>query len=211
MFRSGRHESLTSAGWRSLRAAGVTTVIDLRNEPERGRTDTDPVVDASDSEGIDIVTAPTEAPDDPAFRELCGPWLDHPRSYPENLRLYPEKFAVVFRSIADAPGGVLVHCSGGRDRTGLVVAMLLSLAGVSARAVADDYARAFRVASRADRDAARPRETVHDDDAIEARVGERARTLAGWVREFDAVRYLRGAGLTEQAVAHLAARLRDDG
>ena len=37
-------------------------------------------------------------------------------------------------------GGVVVHCHGGKDRTGIVVALLLSLAGVPRETVVEDYA-----------------------------------------------------------------------
>jgi protein-tyrosine phosphatase len=39
------------------------------------------------------------------------------------------------------PGGVLFHCVGGRDRTGLVAIAALAAAGVEPDAIADDYAR----------------------------------------------------------------------
>jgi protein tyrosine/serine phosphatase len=49
--------------------------------------------------------------------------------------------AAVARAIATAvEGGVLVHCHGGKDRTGTVVAVLLNLVGVPDDAIADDYA-----------------------------------------------------------------------
>ncbi len=94
----------------------------------------------------EIVTrnTPTEDPGDPHFLETCGPWLDHPRSYAPNIAMYPHLFAGVFRAIADAPGPVLVHCAAGRDRTGMITAMLLSLTGVEHQAIAEDYERAFR-------------------------------------------------------------------
>ena len=44
------------------------------------------------------------------------------------------------RSIARAEGAALVHCAAGKDRTGVVVALALTVAGVPARAVAADYA-----------------------------------------------------------------------
>src|SRR4051794_35514754 len=40
-----------------------------------------------------------------------------------------------------APGGVLVHCAGGRDRSGMTAMLVLALAGVTPAAIADDYAR----------------------------------------------------------------------
>ena len=39
------------------------------------------------------------------------------------------------------PGGVLFHCVGGRDRTGIVAIVLLSIAGVAPQLIAEDYAR----------------------------------------------------------------------
>ncbi|MGF7473864.1 tyrosine-protein phosphatase, partial [Salmonella enterica subsp. enterica serovar Minnesota] len=50
-------------------------------------------------------------------------------------------FAAVLGAVAEAPDGpVAVHCAVGRDRTGLVVAMMLSLAGVSDDVITEDYA-----------------------------------------------------------------------
>ncbi len=37
----------------------------------------------------------------------------------------------VFKTIANASGGVLYHCTAGKDRTGVVSAILLSFLGVS--------------------------------------------------------------------------------
>jgi protein tyrosine/serine phosphatase len=44
-------------------------------------------------------------------------------------------------AMAHAPdGGVVVHCVSGKDRTGLVVALLLALVGVPDAVIAEDYA-----------------------------------------------------------------------
>lgn len=43
-------------------------------------------------------------------------------------------------AIADAPpGGVVVHCAVGKDRTGMIVALVLSALGVPEKEIADDY------------------------------------------------------------------------
>ncbi|WP_407357791.1 tyrosine-protein phosphatase [Microbacterium sp. LTA6] len=218
VYRSGRPETLTDAGWTALRGAGVSTVIDLRNEPERKRRETDPQVSDDHSAGVDIVHAPTEDPDDAEFMRVCGPWLDHPRSYADNLQMYPEKAAAVFTAIADAQGAVLVHCAGGRDRTGMISAMLLALTGAEPEAIADDYAAAFREASRRHaRDLpAAPLpgqggyvEPMFSDDEIEERIADRVAVLRDWIAELDVRAYLRAAGVDSVRLDALAARLRD--
>ena len=95
-------------------------------------------------EGITVVHAPTENPSDADFLAECGPWLDHPRSWSPNLRFYPDKIARVFEAIAAAESPVLVHCAGGRDRTGMIGSMLLALAGPSMPAPASGCRRRMR-------------------------------------------------------------------
>ena len=60
-------------------------------------------------------------------------------SYLHLLEAFRENFGHAVRAIAQADGTVCVHCMGGRDRTGLVTAVLLRLAGVSVADVAEDY------------------------------------------------------------------------
>ena len=125
-------------------SGGLSRVVDLRNEAERGRNEQHPVIDEIAANDTVVVHAPTEDPDDPDFLAECGPWLDSPRSWTPNAARYPEKFARVFTAIADAPGPMLIHCAGGRDRTGMVASMLLSLANVEHAAIAAHYEQGFR-------------------------------------------------------------------
>ncbi|MCR6673978.1 MAG: tyrosine-protein phosphatase [Devosia ginsengisoli] len=54
--------------------------------------------------------------------------------------------AQVLRIIADAPpGAVLFHCTAGKDRTGIVAALLLGIAGVEAALIVEDYALTARL------------------------------------------------------------------
>lgn len=45
------------------------------------------------------------------------------------------------RRIADAEGPILVHCAAGKDRTGMVIALVLAALGVDADAIVADYHR----------------------------------------------------------------------
>ena len=60
------------------------------------------------------------------------------RSYFEMLERR-EAPAQVLRAVAHAPGGVLFHCTAGKDRTGCTAALLLTLAGVSRADILADY------------------------------------------------------------------------
>ncbi len=52
----------------------------------------------------------------------------------------PEAFRAIFDALAESDGGIVFHCYAGKDRTGLVAAMLLSIAGVRDEAIATDFA-----------------------------------------------------------------------
>lgn len=139
VVRSDSVRRLTDAGWRSLAEHGVRTVLDLRTHGELAE-------DAPREVGIDVVhvSVMPEA-DDPFWPEMQalaraeGP--STARMYLETVRRFGDRYAHAVGVVAQAPpGGVVVHCHSGKDRTGLVVAFLLRLAGVSVDHVADDYA-----------------------------------------------------------------------
>lgn len=215
VWRSGAPEPMTPTGWAEALDAGLTTVVDLRN-PAEIRQARDRMPDAARSDGIVTRNTPTEDPGDPHFLEACGPWLDHPRSYAPNIAMYPHLFGGVFRAIADAPGPVLVHCAAGRDRAGMITAMLLSLAGVERHAIVDDYEQAFRgtthrggIAYDVGQGAwvQQPGETWTAQQ-LDERVRERRAVLLEWLAELDMLAYLRYAGLSEERIRSLRDRLR---
>ena len=208
IYRMGRSEWLTARGWQQADDAGVRTVIDLRNAAEIGRRDTDPVVPPSAVRGIRFLNLPTQEPDDPDFTALTGPYMSSPRFYPENLRRWPEKFAAIARAVADAPpGGVVLHCSAGRDRTGLVTALLLGVAGVRPADIAADYRAALTGINDWHRIQRQPRERPLDDAELEARGRTAEAELLDVLRNFDAAAYLRRAGAGAGTLDRLRSRL----
>jgi protein-tyrosine phosphatase len=61
--------------------------------------------------------------------------------YLQMLDRYRQGVAEAMTAVASAPeGAVLIHCAAGKDRTGLISALLLGLAGVPAETIAADYA-----------------------------------------------------------------------
>lgn len=131
LIRSDSQSRLTSESAAAVRAYGVSRIIDLRRESE---CEHDPSPFAADELYRNI---PVQ---DPSDRDVN----DHQTLadiYQALIDRRPGLFASAVASIADAPpGGVLVHCAGGKDRTGLVVALALSIAGVPPELIAADYA-----------------------------------------------------------------------
>jgi len=135
LVRSDSPDRLTPTGWDAVRAHGIRTIVDLRNEDEYGTT--------AWPSGFDVVRLPLDGmEDDPEFwqRWGSGPQFGTPLYYRPHLDHLPERSARVIAAIARAqPGGVLVHCVGGRDRTGQVAMLVLALIGVPPEAIAADY------------------------------------------------------------------------
>jgi protein-tyrosine phosphatase len=132
---------LSSDGKKALIAYGVKTIIDLRSayeldidpppfassngQPGFPRYINLPLMDESDNVGMEAINKA------PSLTEIYSVIIDR---YQENIARVMKAFA------AEANGTILYHCHSGRDRTGLVTAMLLSLAGVDDTAIAKDYA-----------------------------------------------------------------------
>jgi protein-tyrosine phosphatase len=116
---------------RVLADYGVRTVIDLRSPRE-------------------LVDRPNPLRDHPGYRHipmLVDRDLEHVRDFRDMTRTYRwqvdnrgEAVAEILRAIAAAAeGGVLFHCLAGKDRTGVISALLLALAGVDRPSLVEDY------------------------------------------------------------------------
>lgn len=205
LCRSGRTETITPAGWRSAQKAGLTTVIDLRCANETGPRAT--------ADGIAFVHRPIEDQANASFIEQWGEHLSDPRYYPAALDFFPDLMANAFTAIAEAPGPVLFHCSAGRDRTGLMSALLLRLNGATTESILNDYERGVRGYNDALRSGLMP--TSHaparSDDYLVDAIAERRATLATWIDSLDVATFLRkDAKLPEHAIARLASLLRPE-
>lgn len=116
--RGPRRESLSVEGWDAAERWGLRSIVDLRNECEVGRREGDPVAHAPVH--VRVHRSPIEDHTDPEFRRLCLPILDSPEYWKHHARLQPSLVLSTLTTIAEAEPGVLVHCSAGRDRTGMV-------------------------------------------------------------------------------------------
>ncbi len=138
LVRSDNLQSLNSAGQEAMVAYGVTTVIDLRSESE---------VATSPSPFAAPETPATQPPayahlpliDDATMLKLAEA-SDMFERYLMMLEHRAAAFIGIFSTLAKADGTVVFHCFAGKDRTGMVAAMSLALAGVDVDSIAADYA-----------------------------------------------------------------------
>jgi protein-tyrosine phosphatase len=205
LLRADDLVQLTPAGISALASFGVETVVDLRWPEE-------------------VAASPSPLP-----RELAGvsyrqvsllsgssaAWLERTGDCPKELfkclvlEHAREELLRVLQIIAAAdPGPLLFHCVAGKDRTGVIAALLLAAADVEPSAIAYDYAasterlreaylhRYAKVGSAEILEAVRcPEEGVHN---MLAHLNERGGVHA----------YLLDIGLTPDEIARLRARLR---
>lgn len=133
---------LTEAGWRALLAHGVRTVIDLRSPIEIEMDGYTLPAYASGVEHLEIAMLPQDAEMSRLLESTTCPGEE----YILFVERYRERIANVLRAMAAArSGGVLYHCQGGKDRTGIITALLLALVGVPEQVIIADYAASQRL------------------------------------------------------------------
>ena len=127
------------------------------------------------------------------------------------------KLVRVFRLALEADGPVLVHCAAGKDRTGVVSAMLLSAVGVRRDAIIADYVRTdrnmFRVLQRLEMAPALPPGVTEEDvrDLISTPVEAIERVLSRFEEhEGAATGWLGEHGVTEDELSRWRRRFLDE-
>ena len=173
LVRTDNHDRLEAAGLTAIRSYGVSRIIDLRWAWEALKYPSPLAAD----ERYRLV---------PACFDPIGDEDIPSDSYRLMVDASRDRLAAVLAAIAEAPpGAVVLHCHARRDRTGLVVALALSLTGASVDSIAADYALS--------------------GGSIPATM---VNTLAHLEAEYGGVaEYLIGSGLTPGQLAAVRARL----
>jgi len=139
---------------------------------------------------------------------VCGHYLGY-------LEDRPDQIVGALRTIARAEGAALVHCAAGKDRTGVVVALALTVAGVPAPAVAADYAASGERTEAIMARLRRSRLYAGDIDSKPADLHRpRAETMTAFLEQMDAryggvVQWLADHGLGAADLHALRVKLRE--
>lgn len=145
LYRSGHFGKLSAVNQPKVLALDFATIVDLRYAGERDADVSPWGKDRGDcvlfhdgdrlKESPHIELLRTNALTPSSARDF---YLTLYKELPFDP-LYRELFAATVRRIAVKPGRVLIHCSAGKDRTGIFCALLLNLLGVSPADIESDY------------------------------------------------------------------------
>ena len=197
VVRSDSIRSLTDAGWQALVDYGVRKAVDLRSD-----------FDVADDPPADLPIEVIRIPVDGNQVPVVSQWPSMQQAYAGLLNRFSREFASAVSVIARSDEPVVVHCLVGRDRTGLVSALILRLAGVELDAIATDHARSDEYLS--------PWWQPWHDDAPDEETRERRirvttmpdGAMADVMADLDARAYLIEAGADPQDLDTLVLRLR---
>lgn len=151
LFRSDVLTRLTDADYARLNGLGITLVCDLRGRDERRDA---PTVWANGSPTF-ILAPLTEDAQGRSTTSVVGALASGSMTLAQGQQAFEDfyariaidsaaKIGVVMRTIAAAETPALFHCTGGRDRTGLIAALTLEMLGVPREAILADYVASNR-------------------------------------------------------------------
>jgi protein-tyrosine phosphatase len=158
LFRSVALDDASNDDLGALEAAGVMTVFDMRTAEERERRP-DRLPEGAALVVVDVLADDGDADYHAVVAHLREPELldatlevedleqFNVASYRDFVRLGSarDSYGRFYRELARNNGAFLVHCTGGKDRTGWGVAALMTFLGVPEESVLEDYLRSDAV------------------------------------------------------------------
>ena len=202
-FRAGRQDRMTAEDLERLAAMGVKSQIDLRKTDEISDQGRGPLPGMG-AEYHNIPVIPDGGVDQLA--RLVGDTGISGRRYLGYLEFEGDTWLRIFDVLAEANDHpVLVHCTAGKDRTGVTTAFLLSILGVHRDVIDADYLLTNRDVARQvaflDEQGLLPEGLSRADMMHAAGVPETAMSdfLDGLdERHGGALAYLRSVGVTDE-------------
>ncbi len=136
-YRAGRQDRMTQADLEQAKALGIRTQIDLRGPIEIEDQGRGPLVDmGADYHNLQVI------PEGGSLRlsQLVGDTAISGRRYLGYLEFGPDTWLRMFNIFASSESApIVIHCTAGKDRTGVSTAFLLSVLGVDRDIIEADY------------------------------------------------------------------------
>lgn len=209
----------SNAEWResdrdAYASLGLKTVIDLRCDVELEESPTK----WPDATSATLISIPIEDGAPGTSTDLLAPYLNDASTEPFTIDSMVRYYITAFEGHGDdfvrgidaladdATLPALIHCSAGKDRTGMLVALILSILGVDREAIIEDYAQTGRNRpNRVDYYRERFLALGVEPDDVRVMFESPAEVMRGALRALDAtygspVDYLRHNGLGESTI-----------
>ncbi|QUY62615.1 tyrosine-protein phosphatase [Gulosibacter molinativorax] len=190
LFRSGKPEAWEPEGFREAAASGVRRIVDLRDPSEPGGAPADAGV-----AGIDYEFSPIEDPRSPRFQARFRPYMNHTSGYADFLDMFGDRVAGAVGEVFAGSPGALMCCSAGRDRTGIVVSVILLALGASDEELARQDELAVRAVNERHRGRTHPYESWQPREIVDEMVASRRASLLDFAASLDARAFLDHYGI----------------
>ncbi len=134
LIRADTLDRLSHQGVMSVKDAGVARIVDLRSPHEISGQE-HPFHGDSIYRMVSFIDERRDHERDPEAEQTLADL------YRGSVDRNGRRIAAAVTAIASAPdGAVVVHCAAGKDRTGMLVALVLDVVGVPRSVIAEDYA-----------------------------------------------------------------------
>ena len=207
LFRGDCLSCLEEQEWKKLTDRGVRTVLDLRSLSEsEAMPDRAP-------EGVKLAHCPLqkEKIDFQRFSDTAVAAFTRSmeQGYCRMLEEGAELLTAALKEVAEGlkEGAVLFHCTAGKDRTGVLAAVILELLGVAREDIAADYQVSYTYNRKGVNEAARQ---LPDYEKILPMLRSDAEDMLGFLEFWDAKggeEFLKSRGLPEETLKTLRAEL----
>lgn len=136
-YRAGRQDRMTGRDLERLAALGIATQIDLRRPDEAAEQGPGPLPGLG-ARYVNVPVIPEGGTD--RLTALVGDTGISGQRYLGYLEFGPETWRRLFELFAmPETGPMVVHCTAGKDRTGVTTAFLLAVLGVERAIIEADY------------------------------------------------------------------------
>ncbi|MBL8548678.1 MAG: tyrosine-protein phosphatase [Hyphomonadaceae bacterium] len=145
LYRSGHHARASDADVATMAAMKLSAIVDLRRPLERARHPSR----RAETCGATLIANDDTTPDAESWSEFvktsdlsADSFRDHSLRFYRRALFephYADVFARYFAALSEGEGPILVHCMGGKDRTGILAALTHTILGVHRDDIIEDF------------------------------------------------------------------------